>query len=98
MYIVFGRYVQAFLSSQLVGKTGSYWIGLSQDMSSGAIESWANGFPVLFTHWAKSHTGNSLYSNKMIFVLINCCFSFNILITLCSPFTSDRTPLEVISR
>jgi hypothetical protein len=35
-------------------------------MSSGAIESWANGFPVLFTHWAKSHTGNSLYSNKMI--------------------------------
>jgi hypothetical protein len=38
-----------------------------KDMSSGAIESWANGFPVLFTHWAKSHTGNSLYSNKMIF-------------------------------
>jgi hypothetical protein len=47
-------------------KTGSYWIGLSQDMSSGAIESWANGFPVLFTHWAKSHTGNSLYSWQIL--------------------------------
>jgi hypothetical protein len=70
MYIVFGRYVQAFLSSQLVGKTGSCWSGLSQDMSSGAIESWANGFPVLFTHWAKSHTGNSLYKNSTLSALL----------------------------
>ncbi|CAC5400511.1 MRC [Mytilus coruscus] len=51
-------YTQLFLSSQIAGKSGHYWIGLTQGVNSTAMVSWTSGLPVSYTAWARSHTGN----------------------------------------
>ncbi|XP_052062584.1 macrophage mannose receptor 1-like [Mytilus californianus] len=51
-------YTQLFLASQIVGKSGHYWIGLTQDVNPGAMVSWTSGLPVSYTAWARSHTGS----------------------------------------
>ena len=62
--LLFYSYIQLFLASQLAGRTGDYWIGLSQDASSGVVESWNSGLPVMYTAWARSHTGMCYLLNK----------------------------------
>ncbi|XP_052061960.1 macrophage mannose receptor 1-like [Mytilus californianus] len=51
-------YTQLFLASQVAGKSGHYWIGLTQDVNSSAMVSWTSGLSVSYTAWAKSHTGS----------------------------------------
>lgn len=51
------RYVQAFVSSQLVGRKGNFWIGLTQSYDTGITEQWTSGQEVRFTYWADEHTG-----------------------------------------
>lgn len=53
------RYVQAFVSSQLVGRKGNFWIGLTQSYDTGITEQWTSGQEVRFTYWADEHTGAS---------------------------------------
>lgn len=51
------RYVQAFVSSQLVGRKSNFWIGLTQSYDTGITEQWTSGQEVRFTYWADEHTG-----------------------------------------
>lgn len=51
------RYVQAFVSSQIVGKKENFWIGLTQSYDTGITERWMSGQDVRFTYWADEHTG-----------------------------------------
>ncbi|CAG2187406.1 CD206 [Mytilus edulis] len=51
-------YTQLFLASQIAGKSGHYWVGLTQDVNSGAMVSWTSGLPVSYTAWSRSHTGS----------------------------------------
>lgn len=45
----------AFVSTELMGKTSSYWIGLS---NMNGKYTWADGASVQYTAWVPSHTGN----------------------------------------
>ncbi|XP_048752140.2 macrophage mannose receptor 1-like isoform X2 [Ostrea edulis] len=51
------RYVQAFVASQIVGRQGDFWIGLTQSYDTGITESWTSGQDVKFTYWSNQHTG-----------------------------------------
>ncbi|XP_022332922.2 macrophage mannose receptor 1-like isoform X2 [Crassostrea virginica] len=52
------RYVQAFISSLIVGKKGNFWIGLTQSYDTGITEFWNSGQDVRFTYWGSDHTGS----------------------------------------
>ena len=56
LLIYFRRYTQSFLSSQLLWRTGYYWLGLS-DSAKPETYAWASGDSVLFTYWHNTHTG-----------------------------------------
>ena len=50
------RYLQSFLSSQLLYRTGYFWLGLSDKAKPGTY-AWASGDSVSFTYWHNTHTG-----------------------------------------
>ncbi|KAH9490404.1 hypothetical protein Btru_035117 [Bulinus truncatus] len=49
------RITGAFITSELVNKVSSYWIGLS---NLNGNYTWVSGSSLLYTSWAPSHTGN----------------------------------------
>lgn len=59
MALLYYRYVQAFVASQIVGRQGDFWIGLTQSYDTGITESWTSGQDVKFTYWSNQHTGES---------------------------------------
>ncbi|KAL3836968.1 hypothetical protein ACJMK2_022370, partial [Sinanodonta woodiana] len=67
---------QAFLASQLSGRTGKYWIGL-KDRSSNGTYTWESGNSLTYTAWNFNHTGNerstcvSMSSSKPVGVWLN---------------------------
>ncbi|XP_052254421.1 macrophage mannose receptor 1-like [Dreissena polymorpha] len=55
---VYGRILQAFLSSNLLVYThGYYWIGLSDRARAGTY-AWSDGSALAYTNWVNTHTGN----------------------------------------
>ena len=50
------RYIQAFLSSQLLYRTGYYWLGMT-DIDNPGTYLWVSGDSIKFTYWYNTHTG-----------------------------------------
>ena len=61
----FRRYIQAFLSSQLLYRTGYFWLGLSDTAKTGTY-AWDSGDNVMFTYWHNTHTGKIESTINMI--------------------------------
>lgn len=53
------RQIQAFVSAELVYRSGAYWMGLKNAGGSNNTYVWVTNYAVDFTAWAESHTGMS---------------------------------------
>ncbi|XP_050405448.2 macrophage mannose receptor 1 [Patella vulgata] len=51
------RFIQAFLSAELINRDGVYWIGLSDRSNPGTYQ-WTSQDSLLYTSWESAHTGN----------------------------------------
>ncbi|XP_052806091.1 macrophage mannose receptor 1-like [Mya arenaria] len=54
---IYGRVLQAFITSMLNYQQGNFLIGLTDKKTPGTFY-WAAGNPVGYTNWVSSHTGN----------------------------------------
>ncbi|XP_045209803.2 macrophage mannose receptor 1-like isoform X2 [Mercenaria mercenaria] len=57
LVVIKDSYQQAFLASQIAGRSGFYWTGLSHSGPSGSFQ-WVSGDNLAYTSWSSNHTGN----------------------------------------
>ena len=53
--LIFGRYQQAFLASQIAGAGGSYWIGLGNG-GTYSSQNWVTTESLDYTAWSANYT------------------------------------------
>lgn len=71
------RYVQAFLSSQLIGKNGNFWIGYKETKSNDTITMWNSGHVVDFRFGdvlGEKHRDTSFIEMMIIYFPCQCWF------------------------